>query len=480
MSIVDALRADQSRESFWCFRQYMDPKLKRSWWPREIANELQTFFEDYQAGLRPKLVIQAPPQHGKSTAVIDWLAWVAGKSPDTKIIYASFSDRLGVRANLRIRRIMASEKYKRVFGTRLGGQVTQDYFEYADKTGYFRNTTVRGSVTGESLDIGVIDDPIRGRSDANSETIRSSVWDWFTDDFSTRFADDGALLIILTRWHIDDPVGRLIELDPTVKVLRYPAIAEDDEAHRKADEPLFKEHKSLEFLKSMRARMLPSSWNSLYQQNPTLADGEVFKPDMMQLVDAIPSDCNRYVRAWDLAATSKGDWTVGIKMTRDKYRWYIVDVVRMRGAPHEVEAVILNTAKRDGATCKIRLPQDPGQAGKSQAARFVNMLAGFKAEALPVTGDKETRAGPFAAQVNIGNVSALRGAWIAALIDEMRAFPNGAHDDQVDACADAFNDLTPIGEIEFKAVGSRVINETEQRTHGSIDTIANTNNLKGW
>lgn len=463
IELIDNGRIEQCKRTFWAFRQYINPKLKKSWWPREVAHELQQFWDDYQAGLRPKLVIMAPPQHGKSTAVIDWLAWIAGKSNDERIIYASFSDRLGVRANLQIRKIVNSEKYQGVFHeTKIGSKCTQDYFEYDNAEGYFRNTTVRGSVTGESLDIGVIDDPIKGRIEAKSETIRNAAWEWFTDDFSTRFSDQGALLIILTRWHVDDPVGRLVNIDSDVKVLRYPAIAEEDETNRARGEPLFKEHKSLEFLQSIRKRMFVGSWESLYQQNPTISEGDIFKPDAIPVLDFLPVTCRYFVRAWDLGATTKGDWTVGVKMTRHGEMWIITDVARMRGGPHDVRDFILKTAERDGKVCSVRLPQDPGQAGKSQAASFVSMLNKFTAKALPVTGDKETRADPLAGQLNIGNVAILRGAWNDVFTDELRSFPNGKYDDQVDAAADAFEELTKDNEIDYMSEG-----DTEEYTEGA-------------
>lgn len=621
---ITKLYQEQSRQSFWAFRQYINPKLKKSWWPKEVANELQQFWNDYQAGLRPKLVIMAPPQHGKqladetpvlttrgwkkhgdivvgdfvygingkpikvlwvsdktdstmrveltngeifychkkhewtvfnrdkkktetietekmcflgertkrispfycgtegkrgchyiyqlplveplinrkkrlpsskqrrvaikniekgdygkqgnciqvdsddgiyligktlqpthnSSAVIDWISWIAGQSPNEKVIYASFSDRLGVRANLQLQRTISSDKYKQIFPeTTLGQRCTQEFFEYDGQDGYFRNTTIRGSVTGESLDCGIIDDPIKGRLEANSETVRNAAWDWFTDDFSTRFSDKGALLIILTRWHIDDPVGRLLNIDSDVRILKYQAIAEHDEDNRKKGEPLFKEHKSLEFLHSIERRMFSSSWESLYQQSPIVKDGDIFKPDTIAVIEKIPYLCRQFVRAWDLGATSKGDWTVGVKMTRLDDIWIIVDIVRMRGAPHEVRESILKTAKRDGARCKVRIPQDPGQAGKAQVASFAAMLSGFSVKADPVTGDKETRASPLAGQLNIGNVQMVRGSWNDAFVDELRSFPNGKYDDQVDAVSDAFNDLTDLIEIDYMSEG---------------------------
>lgn len=463
LALLREKRLREARSSFLEFRKLINPKAKWGWWQKEIAAELQKFHDDLIAGNRPKLVIQAPPQHGKSVQIIDFIAWLAGKNPDWRTIYTSFSDRLGIRANLRLQRLYDSELYGEVFpatGINKSNSVTvsgqylrnREILEYVGQEGFFRNTTVRGSITGESLDIGVIDDPIRGRQDANSEAVRDAAWDWFTDDFFTRFSENAGLLAILTRWHIDDPIGRLIARYPEVKVLSYPAIAEQDEPHRKTGEALFPEHKSLEFLLERKQVMSSSNWLALYQQRPTAAEGNLFKPEKLEIVDAIPAG-TRFARGWDFASTAGGgDWTVGGKLgVTPGGRWIIADIERFQGGPETVESSLLNTSRRDGSASRIRIPQDPGQAGKSQAANFTKLLASFGVTAKPVSGDKVTRAEPLAAQVNVGNVMMLRAEWNAALIDEMRVFPNGTHDDQVDALSDAFDELNinNFGMLDF-------------------------------
>jgi predicted phage terminase large subunit-like protein len=167
---------------------------------------------------------------------------------------------------------------------------------------------------------------------------------------------------------------------------------------------------------------------------------------MLSVVDAAPAG-GKFVRCCDLAATAQvgtrdPDWTVGFLLQRTDVGAYVIhDVVRVRGGPDEVEATIAATASRDGKNVVISLPQDPGQAGKSQALYFTRKLAGYTVKATPETGDKATRAMPFAAQVNVGNVSMLKGAWNRALIDEMAGFPSATHDDQVDAGSRAFSEL---------------------------------------
>lgn len=447
------LASRRARESFWEYRKLINPKLKDGWFHRELAQELQQFYVELVNGRAPKLVVQAPPQHGKSMAIIDFISWIAGHNPDLRTIYTSFSERLGIRANLRLQRLFDGEVYKYIFGERIGisnavaisAQTlrNREILEYKNHEGYFRNTTVCGSITGESLDLGVIDDPIKGRDQANSDTVRNRTWEWLTDDFFTRFSEGAGLLCITTRWHIDDPIGRLIASDKSVNVITYKAIATDDEKHRTIGEPLFPEHKSLEFLERIRAVMSPSSFESLYQQSPTLADGNMFKPDMMPVVDALP-EALHYVRSWDLAATDGGGaYTAGTKLgiECDGSRVYICDVVRIQGSPDEVEKLIKNTAKRDGHEVVIHIPQDPGQAGKAQVAYYAKQLMGYSVHSEPVTGDKTLNAEPMAAQINVGNVTMLRATWNDQFVDEMRSFPNGKYKDQIDAAALGFRKI---------------------------------------
>jgi hypothetical protein len=156
--------------------------------------------------------------------------------------------------------------------------------DYVDYKGSFRVTTVNGQITGHGLDIGVVDDPIKGRAEASSKTIRDKTWNWLVDDFFSRFADHAGLLMIMTRWHVDDPVGRWLERFPETKVLRYAAVAEADDwsvrkGYRKPGEALFKELKPLDFLSERRKLSTVASWESLYQQSPIITGGGVFPID---------------------------------------------------------------------------------------------------------------------------------------------------------------------------------------------------------
>lgn len=467
LELIEQLAAHEARESFWAFRQYMrGPKMKKGWWPREVAHELQRFYEELISGTAPILILQAPPQHGKSWAINDFICWVMGKNPELKTIFASFSERLGIRANLYIQRVIDSEQYKRVFPetklnssnvVTMSGQYlrNRDILEIVGHEGAFRNTTVNGPVTGEGLDLGVIDDPLKGRKEANSAKNRDHVWNWLTDDFMTRFSEAAGLLMILTRWHIDDPAGRIQQEFPHARVLRYAAIAErnelgeDGRVRRRKGEALFPEVKSAEFLLRRKKFMTASSWASLYQQNPVVLGGETFPVQEFTIVSMLPAGCKRVksIRYWDKAGTSGGGkFTAGVLMTElSDGRWIVDNVVRGQWNAFDRESKIQATADNDGTDVTVWVEQEPGSGGKESAERSVAMLKGFKAYADRVTGDKETRAEPYAAQVQGGNVLLLSGPWNKAFIEEHEFFPNGPYKDQVDAAAGAFAKLVSPG-----------------------------------
>jgi predicted phage terminase large subunit-like protein len=187
----------------------------------------------------------------------------------------------------------------------------------------------------------------------------------------------------------------------------------------------------------------PRTWAALFQQIPSPLDGDLFKPDQIGIVDALPAGDIKWCHGWDLASvTDDGDWTAGGKLGRlADGRFVIADMARFQRGPDERDAAIVNAAQLDGRPVKVSIPQDPGQAGKTQVIYLTRKLAGFTVVSSPETGDKVTRAEPFAAQVNAGNVLMLRGPWNQTLINELRMFPNGKHDDQVDALSRAFAEI---------------------------------------
>jgi len=458
---ADDLLREECKTCFWVFRRYIHPSMKLGWWQRELANELERFYRSLGKGERPKLVLMAPAQHGKTEQVVDFSAWIAGKRPDLKTIFASYSDELGVTANMRLRRIMTGERYITIFGRRLGNSGSRwlqnrNVLEYLNHGGSFRNTTVDGQITGQGLDIGIIDDPIKGRAEAMSKAVRDKIWDWFTDDFFTRFSDSAGLLMIMTRWHVDDPVGRVMKRFPQAKILRYPAIAEVDEKNRRAGEALFPQLKSLSFLMERKAQaMTQAAWQSEYQQNPLIVGGGEIRIEKLRVLPHFDtSQIKRSCRYIDKAATEGGSgaFTAAVVMHEMYDGTYVIShVVRGRWGALERERKIKILADADSKLFKnyeVGIEQEPGSAGKESAEATVRNLAGKRVFVDRVTGSKQVRAEPFLAQVQNNNVWLVAGRWNKDFLEECEVWPVGSYKDQVDAAVGAFNRLASTSDYD--------------------------------
>lgn len=462
----EQLCAGHSRRSLWEFRKFMDPTMIKGWWPQEVARQFEVFHRKLKAGRRPKLVIEAPPQHGKTRGLQDYISWASGDLPSLRTIYASFSDDLGVATNSFLQRRFDDNKYQLTFpGTRLNStnaskdtsyQRNSSLLEFVGQKGSFRNVTVQGQVNGKSLDLGVIDDPLKGREQAQSKATRDKTWNWLMDDYFSRFDDAAGLIITMTRWHIDDPTGRFIEHFPECVVLKYPAMAvlepreglRNDawDPRRVEGEPLFPQFKSKGFLNERKKSYTVASWESLYQQSPIVSGGGMFPVAKIKYVRNPPNlnEIKKMIRYWDKAGTSGGGaYTCGVLMALlNQGDWVVMDVVRGQWSALERETNIKNTTEADEAKWgrfETWIEQEPGSGGKESAERTVANLAGYTCKIDKVTGSKEIRAEPYAAQWQGGNISlVVNSKWNDDFVNEHEVFPTGKYKDQVDAGAGAF------------------------------------------
>ncbi len=398
-----------------------------------------------------RLMVLMPPGSAKSTfASVLFPAWFLARHPRCAVIAASHTAQLAEHFGRRVRSVL------REHGAALGVALATDSraagrFETDQAAEYFA-AGVHGPITGRRADLAIIDDPVKSWAEADSATAREHVWDWYRAELMTRLKPRGRVVLIMTRWHEDDLGGRLLAAAETGgdrwQVLRFPALAgAADPLGRAPGEPLWPEWETAAALARKRAAMGERAFAALYQQSPRPEAGGLISLSRLARVDAAPAR-GRIVRAWDLAATAASagrdpDWTVGVKlMEEDAGRYIVLDVVRLRGAPAEVERALLATAEADGRSVAIGLPQDPGQAGRAQILYLTRRLAGFVVRATPETGSKLVRAMPAAAQIDAGNVALLRAPWNQAFVEELRDFPHGVKDDQVDALARAFAMLT--------------------------------------
>ena len=456
-----------ARENYLAFRRLIRPNLIDAWWQNDVGHHLMRFWQDFKAGKRPALVLQAPPQHGKTEQMIDFIAWAAGLDPNLRTIFGSFSEDLGVRVNLSLQRIFESPTYRQAFAnTEIGDSAAvrdtttrwlrnTSLIEYVGKEGSFRNTTVMGQINGQGLDLGIIDDPIKGRAEAQSKPIRDKTWNWFTDDFFGRFSDHAGFVMIMTRWHLDDPAGRWLDHFPNTRVLRYPAIAEHDETNRRKGQPLFPQHKSLEFLNQRRKVLTSASWESIYQQHPIAAGGDLFPVDRFNVITSIDrSQIKKSVRYIDKAGTQDGGAYTAASLVHDMKdgRTLVEDVLRGQWSALEREKRLMQACKADAEVCpryQVWFEQEPGSGGKESAEDSVRRFKQFDVRLDKVTGSKEVRAEPYAAQVQAGQVSIKAAEWNRDFLDEHEQFPMGKYKDQVDATAGAYNKLaSTVGEYD--------------------------------
>ncbi len=291
---------------------------------------------------------------------------------------------------------------------------------------------------------GIIDDPLKGRAEASSTTVRDRTWNWLTNDFYSRFSENAGLLIVMTRWHLDDPVGRLKKQFPKMKIISYKAIAVEDEEHRKKGEPLFPEHKSLDFLLERKNLMMPAHWEAVYQQEPVQESGVLFENwQHLKIIETVPDDIINTVRYWDKAGTEGGGcYTAGVKIAlTSSGRYIILDVTRGQWGAVKREEIIKQTAELDGTSVKIWIEQEPGSGGKESAENTIRRLNGWSVEAERPSGNKALRAEPYAVQVENSNVYIMNKSWTQDFIDEHKKFPQGEYKDQIDATSGGFNKL---------------------------------------
>ena len=395
-----------------------------------------------------RLMVLMPPGSAKSTyASVLFPAWWFRQHPSSSVISTCHTANLATHFARQVRQVIATGAEQLGYGVEAK---TRAAAEWRTSTGgeYFASG-IRGPIMGRRADLAIIDDPIRNQAEADSLRVREHIWNWYRYDLTTRLKPNARVILIMTRWHEDDLAGRLLAQNPSEwRFLSLPALAfPSDPLGRAPATPLWPDWESENALLRKRTSVGERAWSAVYQQTPTRPEGALFQVACIDYRDELPSAAGRAVRGWDLASTGDGegsdpDWTVGVKLLRDEAgRFVVADVVRVRGSPRQVEDLLVETARRDGPAVTISLPEDPGQAGKSQCSYLKRSLAGYVVTSTRETGSKETRAAPVASQVAGRNVSILRASWNHTFIDELREFPFGRKDDQVDALSRSFDAL---------------------------------------
>lgn len=418
-----------------------------------------TVAERIASGELKRVMVFLPPRHTKSEFFSRlFSAYYLKRNPTHFVGLNSYAAELAYTLSR-----AARENYIRCGGITKDDASAVKHWETPEGGGFWA-AGVGGPITGKGFHLGIIDDPLKNAEDANSEVIREKQKEWYKTTFLSREEPDAAIVIIQTRWHEDDLSGWLLSEEANTEdeyerenwhIVCLPAIYEEprpfpesctvEPDFREEGEPLCPERYPLPKLLNKRAKG-EREWSALYQQHPTPKEGLFFHVDKLEIVDAAPIDARR-ARGWDKAATAGGgDWTAGTKIAKDKDGiFYIEDVVRGQWDTASRDRTIRQTAEIDGRACKQVGEQEPGSGGKESAQNFIRLLSGYPVTTEPATNAKEVRADPFSSQVNAGNVRVVRGAWNKSYIEELRTFPHGKHDDQVDGSSLAFNELNGAG-----------------------------------
>lgn len=428
---------------------------------------MASYLERVVKGEIERLMIFAPPQHGKSELVSVRLPafWLAHR-PDDPVIMTSYGASLAYAKSRDGRAVVESPAYQILFEGIETDRTSRavDQWRLTGHRGGLVAAGVGGPITGHGAALGIIDDPIENWAQAQSQTIRDKIWDWWRSTFRTRVWEGGAVILEMTRWHEDDLAGRLLrEHSGEWVVLRLPALAETQAERDDNDErlglptgqkdPLDREpgqalcpyRFSIETLMEIKESVGSQVWAALYQGVPRAPEGNRFKRAWFKIVDAAPAEARR-VRYWDKAGTEgEGAYTAGVLMSvTEEKKWFVEDVVRGQWSAGHREAVIKQVAQLDRDNrghVRIWVEQEPGSGGKESAEATIRNLSGFSVHADRVTGDKDVRLEPFAAQCEAGNVFLVRGSWNGAYIEELCSVPTGTYRDQSDASAGAFNKM---------------------------------------
>lgn len=437
-----------ARRSLLAFIMRFEPNYKAGWVHKHICMKLEKFYQDVIDGKRPRLMLFMPPRAGKSLIASHYFpAWVMGHDPSIEIIATSYSSQLAESFSRKVRRMFTEESFKSVFKARLDPDSKAVSHWSTTNGGSYVAAGVGGGITGKGASIFIIDDPIRNQDDADSFLVRESQKGWYESTAYTRLSPVGGVLLIQTRWHMDDLSGWLEDRSNNgtgdkFDIVRFPAIAIEDETHRKIGDALHPERYPIEALEQIKQAVGPRTWAALYQQNPVPEDGAYFKKSMFHFYDKLPARENlRFYSCWDFAIGQKetNDYTVGVIWAVDPDEIiYISHFVRGHFGANEIIDNIITTAVDSGVEVvvaekgQILMALGPALNKSIQERRAYS----FAIEPIsPGRKDKSARARSIQARMMQGRVLFPANFANSPEHTEMLQFPSGKHDDFVDAVA---------------------------------------------
>ena len=430
-----------AREDLACYAIAQWPQFERAQHHELIISRL----EAVERSEISRLMIFQPPRHGKSLIASGiFPAWYLGRHPERHVIFATYGQELSDDFGRRVRNFILDPVHEAVFPRcRLSEDSTAAHRFNTTQGGAYYAVGRGGPITGRGAHLLLLDDPIKDHEEANSETIRKALHEWFASVAYTRLMPGAAIVLIQTRWHEDDLAGWLLREHQAEnwEVLSLPAIAEHDEAFRKEGEALWPERFPLAELERIRSAIGGKAWTSLYQQRPAAAEGAVFRRDWWQSYrPPLTISLSRTVQSWDTAFKkgAENDFSVCTTWGAAENGFYLLHLWRGRVEFPELKRVLASLAEQWKPDAILVEDRASGQS-LIQELRLDNSLPVLPVK---VDSDKLARAQAVTPLVEAGRVFLPESPpWLSDFLDELAAFPSGVHDDIVDSTTQALNYL---------------------------------------
>lgn len=448
----DLLDALEAQRSLAAFITRLNPRITLQRFHHHVIEHL----EAVERGDIRNLIISIPPRHGKTEAVsINLPAWILGRDPYAQVILASYGLELARRNSRHARNKLYEPTWPFPDVTVASDSASVERWS-TTHGGTVLAAGVGSSITGFGADYLLIDDPVEGREAADSERERNRVWNWYREDASTRQMPRGRTIVLMTRWHQDDLVGRILNEEGAANewtVINLPALAtHDDPIGRSPGEPLDPERYPVHELLKIQARVGSRAWNALYQGSPTAEGGDLLKEEWWQFYDydelrrkGLKPTCMVVDPAF--GAGSGNDYSCVLIGGVLHGRFYVIDVWRKRVTYPELRQAIGDLYR------KWRVPAVIENVGPGKIL-LQEMRSGAYARedavpvpAVPFNLPTGSRGGMLGKRQRVEMVSQyLEGGlvflpddakWVRGFIEECSDFPGGAHDDQVD-CLSSF------------------------------------------
>lgn len=447
---MEALVIHQAKQNLIDYSIAIDPTYQDTWFHETLATILQSALENVENGKDVRIILECPPRHGKShISTKMFTSWILGHHPDWPIAVASYSSDLATTFGQATRDIMQSDQYKKIFDTRLRADTkARGYWKTQEDGSYFA-AGAGGAFTGKGFKIGIIDDIFKNREEAESQVIRDSRWDWYRSTFYTRQEGNTAIIVINTRWHMDDLIGRLLEQESKAEEdgeqqydkwirIKFPSIAMEDEENRSKGEALWPEKFPIEKLKKIEQTLGPYEFAALYQATPITSANQEFKETWIknrtwEEVQAL--DTRKFATIDPGGRETENDYSGIVRNYVDRQNNWNLKAMRVHFGSDELINYIFTLYDEGfeeiGIEETVYLKAiDPFF---KQECRKRNKFP--KITPLKHAGrNKEVRIRGLIPRYSSGGVFHVKGDCVD-LEKEMFVFPKGAHDDTIDALA---------------------------------------------